>query len=173
MKKLAQGKKAQLVIAFSSGNLEVITFSVWKIPQLRCMCISLFLRDIDAQCQLLRTKFDGSNAQLCSKEIQSLVNFNWNDMVHELANIAPDLINVIITAVVPTKREQSNKYNAGIRRIASIRMGLAIILHEWSTKLNALQQILSLLMVNGGCSKRTNFQRLSAAAGGSCISCCW
>ena len=46
-------------------------------------------------------------------------------------------------------------------------MALAIILHECSSQLNAVQQILSLLMVDGACSKRT-FERFNHL--GLCLS---
>ena len=164
---LSAGEKVQLMIAFTSGNVGLIASTIWKIPVLRIACTGLFLLDIDTQCHNICTKLNGSNAQLSSKGMNSLVNFDWSTMLQELATAAPDLVDVFVTAAVPAKREQLNKVKCGFQRVPSIGMALAITLHERSSKLNAVQQILSLLMVDGACSKRT-FQRFNHL--GLCLS---
>ena len=55
---------------------------------------------------------------------------------------------------MPAEREKVNVHKTGDYRILSLGMALSIILRERSSTLNAVQQILSLLMVDGACSKR-------------------
>lgn len=130
------------------------------------MCIGLFLQDIDTQCRQI-CKPDGSNALVHSKGIVLLVSFNWDAMLQELATAAPEPIDVMVAAAVPAEREIANKYKTGDRRVPSIGMALVIILHERSSRLNAIQRILSLLMVDGACSKCT-FERFNHL--GLCLS---
>ena len=164
---LSVGESAQLLVAFSSGNSEIIASTLWKIPVLRNMCTGLLLQDIDTQCRLICTTASRRNYQVRSKGIESLVNFDWNEMLQELAIIAPDLVDVLVTAAVPAEREKVNIHKTGDHRIPSLGMALSIILHERSSTLNAVQQILSLLMVDGACSKRT-FERFNHL--GLCLS---
>ena len=159
---LQKGEMAQMSIALSSGNLRFITSTLRKIPVLRSLCTLLLLQDVDTQCHLVSRK-----SQLCRKGVESLVSLDWNALLLELANIAPDLIDVVITAAVPAEREKVNKCKTGDRRIPPVGMALAILLHERSSVSNVIQNVLSLLMVDGACSKRT-FERFNHL--GLCLS---
>ena len=131
------------------------------------MCTGLLLQDIDTQCHQISSKSDGSKAHLHSKGVRSFVSFDWNAMLQELASIAPDLVDVVVTAAVSAARERANRRKTGDHHLPPVGMALAIILHERSSQLNAVQQILSLLMVDGTCSKRT-FERFNHL--GLCLS---
>ena len=102
---------------------------------------------------------------LCNKDIQSLVSFNWNLMVQQIATVSPDLIDILVTAAVQLERERANKIKTGDRRIPPLALALAVILQ--SSVCNSVQRILSLLMVDGACSKRT-FERFNHL--GLCLS---
>lgn len=156
--------KSQLEIAVSSRLPHLIVSTLWKIPELRLLCVRYLLNDLDSQCNKI-----SSNAflKVCNKDIQSLAQFDWRFMILELASIAPDVIDFIISISVPVERERLNKVKCGDRRMPALGMALAIILHERSSTCSAVQRLLSLLMVDGTCSKRT-FERFNHL--GLCLS---
>jgi hypothetical protein len=49
-------------------------------------------------------------------------------MMLKLAAVAPDLIDIVISASVPAEREKANKIKSGNRRIPALGLVLAVLL---------------------------------------------
>ena len=87
----------------------MIATAVWKVSSLRYLCTSMLLQGINTQCQQLSSKTIGTKIHLHSTGVESLVNFDWKAMIQELATVAPDLVDIVVTVAVSRETKRVNK----------------------------------------------------------------
>ncbi len=127
------------------GTYKQIANAVWNNPILRKQLQILAVKHVDKECHSLCSKTNPSCLQSPNKD--ALLNFSFEKLQKELEQRAPFIHAILQTSCV-------NKRNAEKRSewVPSVGMAAAIILRNKSSRLNAVQLLLSIFLYHSSWS---------------------
>ncbi|XP_068733624.1 uncharacterized protein [Montipora capricornis] len=127
-----------------------------KISSLRNAIRNVFFKEVDAQCAMLcaRKSSEPSVLRVPSERHKNLVEFRCNNILTEMRERAPDVLDFMATVAVPKL-----KGNDG-RQVMPLCTAYGILMNVKCRELSLVQKINAVLLGVGGATKRT-FERLN------------
>ncbi|XP_078365968.1 uncharacterized protein LOC144650183 isoform X2 [Oculina patagonica] len=149
-----------IAAAIQLANPYEVAQAAMKISSLRNAIKNVFLNEVDAQCTSLcaRKRTQPSVLRVPGEHHKTLVEFCWNDILTEMKERAPDVLDFMVATAVPKL-----KGNDG-RQIMPICTAYGILMNVRCRELSLIQKMNAILLGVGNATKRT-FERLNK----SCI----
>lgn len=137
---LSKNELQKILIALNIGIPQEITQAILTVPRLKSCLKYRLLEDIDQQCRALCTRKRNPSVLhvtkiQCKEKIQ---NFKWSDIVEEMKERAPDLLDFISTVSVPVLKSEN--------QIPAVCMIYGLLLHERWTELSLVQKIVTVIL---------------------------
>ena len=129
-----------------------IAEAVMKISSLRNAIRNVFFKEVDAQCAMLcaRKRSEPSVLRVPSERHKNLVEFCWNNILTEMRERAPDVLDFMATVAVPKL-----KRNDG-RQVMPLCTAYGILMNVRCRELSLVQKINAVLLGVGGATKRVS-----------------
>lgn len=127
------------------------------ISSLRNAIKNVFLKEVDAQCTSLcaRKSAQPSVLRVPGEHHKTLVEFRWNDILTEMKERAPDVLDFMVATAVPKL-----KGNDG-RQIMPICTAYGILMNVRCRELSLIQKMNAILLGVGNATKRVRQYLLS------------
>ena len=141
---------AELKHAVAGGNLLNIGKAILQNKQLTDVVIKLIAGVVDSECSVLCRR---NNASLFRKtSVTTMPNFQWSQLVDELATNAPTLL-CLLTAIV-THSDHRNQLKVSSAHHPGLCMCVAVLLKERNREMCGVQSIISLLLYQSHVEKQ-------------------
>ena len=134
------------------ANPHQIAEAAMKISSLRNAIRNVFFKEVDAQCAMLcaRKSSQPSVLRVPSECHKNLVEFRWNNILTEMRERAPDVLDFMATVAVPKL-----KGNDG-RQVMPLCTACGILMNVRCRELSLVQKINAVLLGVGGATKRVS-----------------
>lgn len=121
-----------------------------NIPSLRNAVKNIFLKEVDAQCRKLcaRTSAQPSVLREPSRNPKSLVEFQWETILSEMKERAPDVLDFMVAMAVPKL-----KGNDG-RQVMPLCTAYGILMNVRCRELSLVQKLNAVLLGVGNATRR-------------------
>lgn len=143
--------------AVQLGSPYTVAEAAMKISSLRNAMKNVFLKEVDKQCSNLcaRKCAQPSVLRVPSEHHKSLVEFQWNSILTEMKEGAPDVLDFMVTMAVPQL-----KGNDG-RQIMPLCTAYGILMNVRCRELSLIQKMNAVLLGVGSATKRVRLYFIS------------
>jgi hypothetical protein len=143
-------EKEELCQNVMDGCPSVIAEAMYNMPEVKKCIKTLVLKNIDIQCKKLCVKTKGTPSVLrtTSESQKRLESFKWIDILHELKDRAPDILDFLVTIAIPSKLK-----NTG-RQIPPLCTAFGILMNQRSRELSLVQKLNSVILGLGNATKK-------------------
>lgn len=126
------------------------------MPEVKKCIKTLILKNIDEQCKKLcvKTKGTPSVLRVTRKSQKHLKSFKWINILRELKDKAPDILDFLVTIAIPSKL----KKNA--QQIPPVCTAFGILMNQRSRELSLVQKINSVILGSSNATKKVISQSL-------------
>ena len=121
-----------------------------KMSSLRNAIKNVFLREVDKQCSNLcaRKSVQPSVLRVPSEHHKSLVEFQWNNILTEMKECAPDVLDFMVAMAVPQLKGSDG------RQIMPLCTAYGILMNVRCRELSLVQKMNAVLLGVGSATKR-------------------
>ena len=107
--RLSNKEKEELCREILDGCPFVIAEAIYNMPEVKKCIKTLVLKTVDKQCKDLCVKTKGTPSVLCvtRKSKKHLKSFKWIDILRELKDKAPDILDFLVTIAIPLKLKKN------------------------------------------------------------------
>ena len=149
---LSPEETRNILCAVQLANPHQIAEAAMKISSLRNAIRNVFFKEVDAQCAMLcaRKSSQPSVPRVPSECHKNLVEFRWNNILTEMRERAPDVLDFMATVAVPKL-----KGNDG-RQVMPLCTAYGILMNVRCRELSLVQKINAVLLGVGGATKRVS-----------------
>jgi len=111
--------------------------------------LTVMLHNIDNQCTKLCVKTKGTPSVLClpRKYQNKLTSFKWMQILNELKDRAPDVLEILTTIAVPNLKDDG-------RQVAPLCVACGVLTHQRCKELSLIQKVNTILLGKGSATKK-------------------
>ena len=123
------------------------------IPEIKICVFELILKRINEQCQKIcnRSKERPSLLRVRRKDHKSINTFRWVDILREMNQTAPDVLNVLVTIAASKVKEDGSQ-------LPPLCVAIGILMNTRSTDLSLIQKLTSVTLGTGGATKKVRYK---------------
>ena len=123
-----------------------------EVPSLKRCIQTLILENVDSQCTKLCVKTKGVPSVLRSsrEEQKNLTSFTWMQILNEMKDRAPDVLEFLATIAVPNLKDDG-------RQVAPLCVAYGVLMNQRCKELSLIQKINSILLGTGSATKKVIF----------------
>lgn len=143
-----------IALALYRGNWQSIAQAVMRSSEVSCIVVDLLLKELQGECEQLCSSSRKSILRKSSPE--DLQSFNWLSVSHELKQEAPLLIAFLSAAGAPPRPRNIHKGATAESRYPALCTAAAVLLKERCQFMNALQQLVGIILFHGNASKQVS-----------------
>ena len=149
-KALSPEESKAISVAVQLANPYEVAEAAMKIPSLRNAVKNVFLEDVNIQCSNLcaRKSTQPSILRVPSEHHKSLTEFNWTNILKEMKERAPNVLDFMVAMAVPQL-----KGNDG-RQIMPLCTAYGILMNVRCRELSLIQKMNAVLLGVGSATKR-------------------
>lgn len=134
---------------------------IWSVPPLKNGLKFFYLKELQEQSKsLCKKKEDPSVLRVGTKCYQQLISFSWAKSLTEWRVRAPDVLDTLSAIAVPENYLSSPKRGDAI--IPPLCTACSILLNSRNAELSLLQNMVSVVLGLGGCSKMYDLKLLTS-----------
>ena len=143
---------APIGLALSKGNWLSVAQSVVNCAEMRKLVIDAVLKRVTGECETLCSTMSKTKLRLSKPD--DLMSFNWTAVAEELQQKAPTFF-AFLSAVISRHRQRNRHKGATLEScFPALCTAAAILLKQRCDKMNALQQLIGVIMFHGNASKQ-------------------
>ena len=133
------------------GSPTYLAKAIVAVPQVKNCLFGLFLKKINEQCQSLcaRSKEKVSVLRVTRKDHESINTFRWIDVLREMKERAPDVLNVQVTIAISKLKEDGSQ-------VPRICMAMGILMNTRSQEMSLVQKLTSVTLGTGGATLKVS-----------------
>lgn len=133
----------------TKGAPAVLAQLIMDISVLKRCVQALLLENVDSQCKKLHVKTKGIPSVLrTSREDQkNLTSFTWMEILHEMKDRAPDVLDFLVTIAVP-------KLNDDGKQVLPLCDAYGILMNLRCRELSLVQRINTVVLETGSATKK-------------------
>ena len=143
-----------LALALYRGNWQSIAQAVMRSSEVSCIVVDLLLKELQGECEQLCSSSRKSILRKSSPE--DLQSFNWLSVSHELKQEAALLFAFLSAAGAPPRPRNMHKGATPESRYPALCTAAAVLLKERCQFMNALQQLVGIILFHGNASKQVS-----------------
>ena len=136
--------------AVQLGSPYEVAEAAMRISSLRNAIKNVFLKEVDKQCSNLcaRKRVQPSVLRVPSEHHKSLVEFRWNNILTEMKERAPDVLDFMVAMAVPQLKGSDG------RQIMPLCTAYGILMNVRCRELSLIQKMNAVLLGVGSATKR-------------------
>lgn len=141
-----------VIAAVKSANPHQIAEAVMNVPPLRNAVKNVFFKEVDSQCGKLCARKSAlpSVLRVPSTNPKSLVEFHWENILTEMKERAPDVLDFMVAMAVPKLNGNDG------RQVMPLCTAYGILMNVRNRELSLVQKINSVLLGVGNATRRVS-----------------
>ena len=135
------------------GIPEEIAEEVLSVDSIKGAIKLQLLKEIDGQCQSLCVRTRGEPSILKNTSVESLESVDWCNVMKEMKDRAPDILDFIATVAAPRLKKNVDG------QVPPVCMVYAMMMNQRWQELSLVQKIATIILGVGHSSKKVNLNR--------------
>ena len=135
------------------GIPEEIAKEVLNVDSIKGAIKLQLLKEIDGQCQSLCVRTRGEPSILKNTSVESLESVDWCNVMKEMKDRAPDILDFIATVAAPRLKKNVDG------QVPPVCMVYAMMMNQRWQELSLVQKIATIILGVGHSSKKVNLNR--------------
>ena len=150
---LTSSQKQKVIDEIIKGSPTYLVKIVMDIPEIKICVFELILKRINEQCQKLcsRSKERPSLLRVRRKDHKSINTFRWVDILREMNQTAPDVLDVLVMIAASKVKEDGSQ-------LPPLCVAIGILMNTRSKDLSLIQKLTSVMLGTGGATEKVCYK---------------